>query len=513
MLRGWRIAKGGSPLCIERNRRRIVLGCLIVVLLAAPAYPANDAVKRAMALYKMHRYEEAATMLHSSLASLEEGSQGIAHLSLGLVYLKNAELHRGLYLTSVSVHLDYLKKLAAFRGEARSSLVILYMGEALLEGGRSGKAARSFERFILDKRVQEKFRQIAKAQLGLCYHLQANSQKAKGLWKRVNQTDPEVLSELAAAYSKAGVADENPEAMCNKALALVRQSGNGTPIRVIKNALGVYAKAGLIEKGLDLLRLTDLKAFSCEEVLGKNKVLRFYGLALLDNLAKLYGKASIQYLTKATADERSRDAANYYLGEAYAILGSIDQSAEVTSLFISSAGAPQQFKAKAKARRAALLYLQGRKTEAMGRWNELLQQQPNSPDLLADILSACSRLGVECSEILTKAAALAKAGEGKKFSSVNIALGRYYLGKKDYTKSIAYMEVERNKSNKNRIEYNDPLMLINLAEAYYQTMRFSEALEIYFAMSKQFPAVRQIQVAMQGVYSMEQKSAGDARIL
>ena len=87
------------------------------------------------------------------------------------------------------------------------------------------------------------------------------------------------------------------------------------------------------------------------------------------------------------------------------------------------------------------------------------------------------------------------------------------MGKKDYTKSIAYMEVGRNKSNKNRIEYNDPLMLINLAEAYYQTMRFSEALEIYFAMSKQFPAVRQIQVAMQGVYSMEQKSAGDARIL
>jgi hypothetical protein len=56
-------------------------------------------------------------------------------------------------------------------------------------------------------------------------------------------------------------------------------------------------------------------------------------------------------------------------------------------------------------------------------------------------------------------------------------------------------------------------MLVNLAEAYYQTMRFSEALEIYFAMSKQFPAVRQIQVAMQGMYSMEQKSAGDARIL
>ncbi len=447
------------------------------------------------------------------MASVKAGRQGIAHLSLGLVYLKNAELYRELYRTSVSVQLDYLQKLAAFRGEARSRLVDLYTGEALLEDGRPGEAARAFERFILDKRGREKYREIARVELGLSYHLGGNEQKAKGLWERVDRTDLEVLSELAAAHSKAGLVDENPQTMCDRALVLAKESRNGVPIRVIKNALGVYAKAGLTEKALDLLRLTDLKAFSSEEVLGKNKVLRFYDLSLLDNLAKLYGKASIEYLVKATADDRSRDAANYYLGEAYAILGSIDESAEVTSSFVSSDGAPTQFKAKAKARQAALLYLQGRKTEAMSRWNELLQQGANSPDLFADILSACSKLGVECSEIVTKAGAVAEAGEGKKFSSVNVALGRYYLGKKDYEKTISYMEAGRNKGKKNRIEYNDPLMLINLAEAYYQTMRFSEALEIFFAMSKQFPAVRQIQVAMQGIYSMEQKSAGDARIL
>lgn len=74
------------------------------------------------------------------------------------------------------------------------------------------------------------------------------------------------------------------------------------------------------------------------------------------------------------------------------------------------------------------------------------------------------------------------------------------------------METARDKSNKNKIEHNDPLMLINLAEAYYRSKRFSEALEIYFGMREQFPAVRQIQVCMQGVYAMEQKSAGDAKL-
>jgi len=485
----------------------------MVALLAAPVYPAHDPLKRAMALYKIHRYEDAATVLRSSLASVEAGSQSIAHLSLGLVYLKNAELYRELHRTSVSVHLDYLEKLAAFRGEARSRLVDLYMGEAILEEGRTEKAARSFERFIRENRGKGKYREIAMVELGLCYHLGGNGGKATGLWKSVNQKDPEVLSELAAAYSKVGLVGENPMALCERALMLAKQSDSKVPTRVIKNALEIYVKAGLIEKGFDVLRLTDLKAFSSEEVIGENKVLRFYDLSLLDNLAKLYGKASIEYLMKARTDEGSRDAANYYLGEAYAVLGSIDRSAEVTSSFISSDGAPRQFKVKAKVRQAALLYLQGRKTEAMGSWNGLLQQRPNSPDLLADILSACCRLGVECDEIVMKAAALAEAGKGKPFSNVKVALGRYYLGKKDYGKTIAYMEAGRNKGNKNRIEYNDPLMLINLAEAYYRTMRFSEALEIYFAMSEQFPAVRQIQVAMQGVYSMEQKSAGDARIL
>ena len=67
--------------------------------------------------------------------------------------------------------------------------------------------------------------------------------------------------------------------------------------------------------------------------------------------------------------------------------------------------------------------------------------------------------------------------------------------------------------NKNKIEYNNPVMLVSLASAYYRTKKFSEALEIYFEISKQFPSVRQIQIAMQGVYSMEQKSAGDAKIL
>jgi pentatricopeptide repeat protein len=107
---------------------------------------------------------------------------------------------------------------------------------------------------------------------------------------------------------------------------------------------------------------------------------------------------------------------------------------------------------------------------------------------------------------------MAQQGYGRTLRRLNFALGKYHLWKQNYPKAVTYMEAGRDKSNKNRVEFNDPLMLVNLAQAYCRSKQFSEALEIFFEMSKQFPAVRQIQVALQGVYMMEQKSAGDVKI-
>jgi len=82
----------------------------------------------------------------------------------------------------------------------------------------------------------------------------------------------------------------------------------------------------------------------------------------------------------------------------------------------------------------------------------------------------------------------------------------YYLRKKDYARAISYMEAGRDKSNKNKIEANDPEMLAGLAEATIDQEILRRPRDL-FEMSKEFPVVRQIQEAMQGVYSMEQRSA------
>lgn len=495
----------------DSGMKRFVLSCAIIVLLAGSSYASGDKVQQGMQLYKKHHYEEAGSMLRSHFHSVKPDNEGSALLSLGMIYLANAELYRELYNTSVFVHLDYLGKLFAASGKSKSRFLNLYLGQVLLETGKPDRAASFLQKFITDKKVKPKYKDIAKITLGLSFYLQGQTKTAKKIWSTLKTKDPGVLSGLAAAYSKVGLKGKKPSVMCEKALNLEKVSGAAPSIQVINNVIAVYAGKEHVEKGLDLLKKVDLRAFSHEEILAKNNVIRFYDTSLLNNLSLLYGKASLKYLKKAAANTKVKAAAQYYLGEANARFGSIDESIAMFDLCISAGSLPAQYKNRANVRQAVNRYRKGSKAEASRRL-ENLSQQKAEPYLLADIMTACSILQVECPDIIKKASALTETGEGKRFKDINFALGKYYLWKGDYIRALSYMEAGRDKSNKNRIEHNEPLMLVDLAETYYRIKKFSEALEIYFEMSKQFPAIRQIQIAMQGVYSMEQKSAGNANL-
>ena len=492
--------------------QRFISTFIAVTLAAASAYAADDTVTRAMKLYEKRHYEEAASLLRSDGAAIEAGKQGMANLTLGMAYFKNAVLHRELSQSAAAATQDYLKKLSAAQGASRSRFVDLYLGEALIEAGKPGVAAIYLEKFSADESMEPRYRAIAKVGLGLSYHLNNEMPKAAALWAAIDSKDLEVKAELAAAYSQAGIADKNSVAMAEESLADARRSGKPLSMRLLKNIIAVYARAGSVEKGLDLLKRSDLKAFSYREVLGKTKVINFYDLSLLNDMAALYGKASLAFLEKASADPKAKDMAEFFLGQAYALFGSTEQSAKALVSFIATSSMPLQYKDRCRVWQGANQYQKNRLAEAMGVWDDLARKQPEDPDLLAEIILNCSRLKLDCAKIVQKSAASVESGEGKRFGVLNIALGRYYLGKLDNSRALAYLEAGRDKSNKNKIESNEPSTLVSLADAYFRTKKYSEALEIYFEMSKQFPEVRQIQEAMQGVYAMDHKSAGDVKI-
>jgi tetratricopeptide (TPR) repeat protein len=493
--------------------RRIGWSISIIMLIAAThAFAADEAVTKAMKLYEKRHYADAATTLRADLPTIERDKQGTAQLTLGMIYLKNAELHRDLYQESLTAHLDYLKKLSSTQGKSRSRFVDLYLGETLLESGNAEPALIYLEKFAADDSMGPRYKNAAKVAIGLCFALQNNSSKADEAWNSTDTGDPEVKTALAAAYSKAGLKDKKPVALADEGLASLKRSGAAPSMRVLKNVITVYAAAGLADEGLELLRKADLKSFSYKESLGKTKIINFYDVSLLGDLSTLYLQAAISSLEKAAEDGKLRETANFYLGEAYALAGNIDRSVKATALFIASSSMPQQYRDKAAARQAANQYQKGRQFDAIGTWDELSKKQPSDPDVLAEILFSCARLRTGCPKVAQMATATVEAGEGKRFANLDVALGRYYLAKKDYARATSYLEAGRDKGNKNKIESNDPAMLVSLAQAYYRTKKFSEALEIYFEMSKQFPEVRQLQEALQGIYAVEHKSAGDVKI-
>ena len=486
-------------------------GLLLALGLAAPARAADDPVSAAMKLFEKRRYEQATRSLEDALARLDAEHRAQAQLVLGMIYLRNADLHEALARTAAATELDYLDKLLKAGAEGRSRYARLYLAEALLARGNAREAGRHFEQVRADTGIESRYRAIAGIGLGSALWARRDSERARGLWAGAAGS-PEIVLARAAAQGRARVVDA-------KSLRRLAddsgRAGESSP-RARRYLIEIYLAAGAPDRALAVARAADWGAASYVErfkvAKGTAKSISFYDFALLTDLAQLYRELARVRLEQAAADARMKPSAEYYLAEALNGLGANDEAAASVQAFLARPQAPAQFRERARARAALIAYRQGRSAEAESAWTAMAEQSTD-PEVLADIVLGCADARARCAKALARAGQVAEAGDGRRVQRLNYALGSYQLRNNDYARAITYMEAGRDKSNKNKIEANDPEMLAGLAEAYYRTKQFSEGLEIFFEMSQEFPAVRQIQEAVQGVYSMEQRSAGDVRIL
>jgi tetratricopeptide (TPR) repeat protein len=485
---------------------------LITSMTAAPAFAADDPLGPAMKLFEKRRYEQAASALEGPLARFDADQKARAQLVLGTIYLRNADLHEALARAAAAAELDYLDKLLKTGAEGRSRYARLYLAEALLARGNARDAGRYFEQVRADSGVEPRYRAIAGIGLGSVLWAQRDTERARGLWKAAGAGTAEVALARAAAEGRAKVADaKSLRRVADDSL----RAGETSP-RARRYLIEIYLAAGAPEEALAVARAANWGTASYVErfkaAKGTAKSISFYDLALLTDLAQLYRALARLHLEQAAADARMKPSAEYYLAEALNDLGANDEAAASVQAFLARPQVPAQFRERARARQALIAHRLGRGAEAESAWTTVAEQS-SDPEVLADVVLGCAETGALCAKALARAGQVAEAGDGRRNQRLNFALGSFQLRKKDYARAIAYMEAGRDKSNKNKIEANDPEMLAGLAEAYYRTKQFSEGLEIFFEMSQEFPAVRQIQEAVQGVYSMEQRSAGDVRIL
>jgi len=187
----------------------------LAMLAATAAWAGDDAVARAMQLYEKRHYRDAARTLETALPSLDPARQATASLTLGIVYLGTAELHRELSQSATPIQLEYLKTLAAIRGPGASRLASFYLGQTLLESGRPAEAIKVLERFAAEPGVEPGFRAQATAHLGLAHFLRKEATTARALWSSLDARDLQTKATLAAVYSRAGITEPAPVALAS----------------------------------------------------------------------------------------------------------------------------------------------------------------------------------------------------------------------------------------------------------------------------------------------------------
>src|SRR5437879_2653124 len=173
----------------------------VVLGVCTPAWGADDPVNAATKLYEKRRYEQAARML--------EGVKDIApqgQLVLGMIYLRNADLHEVLARTAAAAELDYLDKLLNNSSEGRSRYARLYLAEALLARGNAREAARHFEQVRADPAIESRYQEIASVGLGSVLWARRDLQRARSMWARAGGVE-EITLARAAAQGRAQAVD------------------------------------------------------------------------------------------------------------------------------------------------------------------------------------------------------------------------------------------------------------------------------------------------------------------
>ena len=156
--------------------------------------------------------------------------------------------------------------------------------------------------------------------------------------------------------------------------------------------------------------------------------------------------------------------------------------------------------------------IKNNRKQAFEIWDEIINKNLQDDSALSAVMDTYAELNIDATSMLKLIEGQTVSKEEKKMKPYYNSLGGLYYSRKDYEKSVQAFELVRDKANKNKLESNDPVFLIRLANSYYRLKKYSEALEIFFEMGKSYPVVRQVQDTIQGVYSSDEKGSGDVRI-
>jgi hypothetical protein len=445
----------------------LVTGCL---LSSALAWGQASNLDRARQLFRQNRWAEARKALNGELGNLAPAEHDQAVLLLGLSQVKEAELYRRVSDFATEVGLQYLAELAESEENRDTKWLPLFTGIYQLSNGDNREAEKALTA-ALSERLPAEWSEQARLRLAVA---------------KARAGEPGAASHLDS--------DASPQARYYAALV----AGSRPNVALLEELAG-----------------QDLDAPDVEDTTDPDKVLRFFDPIRLMALERMAWDRAIEELLPlskgtGTANKFARFYAGeslYFLGdrdEASSLLGSIDAQTLGPIFYnrarLLTAAASWSTQLPTAAELEELWQTTQAYPDVVLLWKEVERPEISSLEPFASKLDQALKLhpdgwGERADEAMVGRWGLTALRSGVDSSDVLHRLSRY-----------------RNHANKNKIEFNDPLLLVALSAANYENNDYAQALETLFELSKTFPGLRGLQWNLQGVYAARQKAAGDARI-
>jgi hypothetical protein len=479
---------------------RVVAIATAVLLAVAFAAAAEAAVKPGLAggqeLFQRNHWEEARSHLRSQWGSLPEKDRGAATFLIGRSYTREAEFFRGVRRFGAEVGLAYLEELAASRANRNVAWVPLFTGLHQLELGKNAAVERTLLAASSRATLPAEWKATARLRRAVALHRLGRAAEAAPFLREASH-EARFFRMLLT-----GVAEPS--------LAPAR----GTRDRLL--AAAVLFRAA---------RSADAEAFvaglgpdrpDAEDGSDPKKLLRFHDPVLIAAWERIAWERAVVALSPLAAGGvgAEKSLAAYYAGLSLFRLGALDEAArllkEASALSLGPdlqptarlliAAASWKGRVPAPPELAALWDGTQAQPDAVLNWEELRRADLARAEPFATKLASRLRDLLQSSPERPAGALVGRWG-----------LARLSLGD-DASLLGAALSEHRDKSNKNKLEWNDPLLLLALAVADYRDQEYAQALETLFELAKTLPGLRALQWNMQGIYAARQKAGGEARI-
>ena len=472
-------------------RCRLAAACL---LLSAPLAQAavKPGLEGAQDLFRRNRWEEARAHLRAQWAALPAKDQAAATFLIGRSCVREAEFYRAARQLGIEVGLAYYKELLAQRSNRSVALVPLFASFYQLEAGEDREAERGLLAAEGAASLPPEWRATARLRRAV-----ALSRLAGGPVPALQQPSAEArfwrLLLTSAADPSVAAADRRERLL----------------------AAPVLFRASRAAAAESLLAAVDLDLPDAESKADPRKLLRFHDPLLAAAWERVcWERAALALRPLAAAGTGTeRVLAGYYLGLSLVRLGAPGEAVPFLQPATTAAElGPLQSTARLLLAASSWKGRVPPASELLPLW-EATQAQPEAV-LAWDELRRKDLLRAEpyATRLDARLNVLLPPGERAAGALVaSWALARLRRGD-DPGSLVALLSEHRDDANKNKIDWNDPLLLLALAAANARSQQYAQSLETLFELSKSFPGLRWLQWNLQGVYAARQKAGGETRI-